>query len=97
MSCVIVVTIKKVVVILLHGNTVHDQIKSLIYAQGLTIKKVVDEMNKSRPPDQRTTVQNISNKLMRGTIKFSEVFEIAKILGGTLSWEPLATGDGDKA
>ena len=48
-------------------------------------------MNETRPIDKQTTVQNISNKLTRGTIKFSEVTEIAKIVGCTLLWEPIDT------
>ena len=73
------------------GGNVHDQIKAMIVAQGWTITKVVSKMNETRPIDKQTTVQNISNKLTRGTIKFSEVTEIAKIVGCTLLWEPIDT------
>lgn len=72
-------------------ENVHDLIKSMIIAQGWTITKVVSRMNESRSADKQTTVQNISNKLTRGTIKFSEVCEIAKIIGCRLSWEPIDT------
>lgn len=71
------------------SENVHDLIKSMIIAQGWTITKVVSKMNESRSADEQTTVQNISNKLTRGTIKFSEVSEIAKIIGCKLSWEPI--------
>lgn len=68
---------------------VHDLIKSMIIAQGWTITKVVSKMNESRSADKQTTVQNVSNKLARGTIKFSEVYEIASIIGCQLSLEPI--------
>lgn len=65
----------------------HDEIKSHIARCGLTLTAVVDALNKSRPPEERTTVQNISNKLARGTIKYSEVVEIASVLGMKITWE----------
>lgn len=67
-------------------NTIHAEVKSHIAAQGYTLTQIVHEMNKSRPPDKRTTVQNISNKLTRGTIKYSEIIEIAEIIGLSIKW-----------
>jgi len=77
--------------VFLYGKNIRSQIKSMITAQGWTITDVVAKMNESRSPDKQTTIQNISNKLTRGTIKFSEVMEIAIIIGCRLSWEPLST------
>lgn len=74
-----------------NAGNVHDQIKAMIIAQGWTITKVVLKLNESRSVDKQTTVQNVSNKLSRGTIKFSEVSEIAKIVGCELSWKPIDT------
>lgn len=34
------------------------------------------------------TVQNLNNKLTRGTIKFSEIKEIAEVLDYRLAWIP---------
>lgn len=62
-------------------STIHAEVKSHIVAQGYTLTQIVQEMNKSRPPDKQMTVQNISNKLTRGTIKYSEIIEIAEIIG----------------
>ena len=62
-------------------NQVHNEIKAIIAQNGLTLTEVVNRMNLQRKPDEQTTVQNISNKLTRGTIKFSEVLEIAELLG----------------
>ena len=37
----------------------------------------------------QTTSQNISNKLARGTIKYSECKEIADIIGFSIEWEQI--------
>jgi len=47
---------------------------------------IVKEMNRIRAEEDRTTTQNISNKLSRGTIKYSGVREIAKIIGYEIKW-----------
>ena len=69
------------------SNSVHDEIKSYIIRSGQTLTAVVDRINNCRPPEDRTTVQNISNKLTRGTIKYSEALEIASVLGLKIKWE----------
>lgn len=68
-------------------NQVHNEIKAIIAQNGLTLTEVVNRMNLQRKPDEQTTVQNISNKLTRGTIKFSEVLEIASVIGLKISWD----------
>ena len=60
---------------------VRSFVKSMLASKGWTMKSVVSVMNKMRSPEDQTTVQNISNKLTRGTIKFAEVAEIASIIG----------------
>ena len=70
-------------------NRVHNEIKSLIAQNGLTLTEVVNRMNQQRNLGQQTTVQNISNKLSRGTIKFSEVLEIASVIGLKISWDKI--------
>lgn len=54
---------------------------------GYTLKEVVEKMNASHP-DAPTTAQNITNKLARETIKFSEVVEIAELLGYSVEFIP---------
>lgn len=56
------------------------RIKTVIAAEGTTLKNIVDEIN-SRHPDETTTAQNITNKLLRKTIRFDEVSEMMDILG----------------
>ena len=46
---------------------------------------IVKEMNKLHP-ENTTTSQNISNKLTRGTLKYSEAKEIASIIGRNIEW-----------
>ena len=67
-------------------NKIHCEIKSLIAQKGFTLTEVVNQLNKTREPSNHTSVQNVSNKLTRGTIKYSEVLEIAAIIGLEVSW-----------
>lgn len=65
---------------------VKNEIKSYIAKSGWTLTNIVKEMNKNRPESEKTTTQNISNKLSRGTIKYSECKEIADIIGFSIEW-----------
>jgi hypothetical protein len=67
---------------------IRNEIKAHIVRSGWTLTNIVNEMNKNRPADEQTTTQNISNKLTRGTIKYSEVKEIAEIIKYEIKWEP---------
>ena len=67
-------------------NSIRNEIKSYIAASGWSLVNIVAKMNDSRPADEQTTPQNISNKLTRGTIKYSEVKEIAEIIGFKVVW-----------
>lgn len=66
---------------------IRNEIKSYIAASGWSLVDIVAKMNESRPEEEKTTPQNISNKLTRGTIKYSEVKEIAEIIGFKIVWE----------
>lgn len=65
---------------------IRNEIKSYIAASGWTLKDIVDAMN-LKSPDSTTTPQNITNKLARGTLKYSEAKEIAEIIGYEIRWE----------
>lgn len=69
-------------------SEIHAQVMSNIVSRRWTLTKVVKKMNERRSEDQKTTIQNISNKLTRGTIKYSEVLEIAEIIGLKIEWKP---------
>ncbi len=66
---------------------IRNEIKSYIAMSGWTLTDIVKELNKARTEDDQTTSQNISNKLSRGTIKYSEVREIARIIGFSIRWD----------
>lgn len=68
-------------------NIIKNEIKSYIVASGWSIKKLVERINENKPDHEKTTSQNLSNKLSRGTIKYSEVKEIAEIIGYKIKWE----------
>lgn len=68
---------------------IRHEIKSQIALSGWTLTDIVQEMNKTRSPEEQTTTQNISNKLTRGTIKYSECKEMAKIIGYKIVWEKI--------
>lgn len=65
-------------------NAIRNEIKSYIAQSGWTLTDIVWELNTRL--DKPTTTQNISNKLTRGTIKYSEVKEIADIIGYDIEW-----------
>ena len=67
-------------------DQIRNEIKAHIARSGWTLTDIVKEMNNARPADEHTTTQNISNKLTRGTIKYSEVLEIAGIIGFEIQW-----------
>ena len=64
---------------------IRNEIKAYLAASGMTLTDVVAELNK-RHPDEPTTTQNNSNKLSRGTIRYSECKEIADIMGLKITW-----------
>ncbi|MGE7113674.1 hypothetical protein [Lysinibacillus sp. NPDC047702] len=68
---------------------IKSEVKSKLAAAGFTLTQVVEKMNEGLPTDKQTTVQNISNKLTRGTIKYSEVKEIAEIIGMEIEWKKI--------
>lgn len=70
-------------------NPIHKEIKMNLARSGMTLTEVVSRMNMNRPENNQTTIQNISNKIMRGTIKYSEILEIAAILNMSIVWKDM--------
>lgn len=66
-------------------SDVRNEIKAYIASSGMTLTEIVAVLNQ-RHPDAPTTTQNISNKLSRGTIRYSECKEIAEIIGLKITW-----------
>jgi len=67
-------------------NTIGNEIRSYIALSGWTLQNIVKAVNSKRPPEEQTTPQNISNKLTRGTLKYSEAKEIAEVIGFKIDW-----------
>lgn len=64
--------------------SIKNDIKSYIIKSGWTISKVQEELNKKN--DTTYSVQNLSKKITNETLKYSEVLEIAEIIGYTITW-----------
>lgn len=63
-----------------------NEVKGYIAKSGWTLTEIVKKMNEELPTDKQTTVQNISNKLSRGSIKYVELKKIADIIGYKIDW-----------
>lgn len=70
-------------------NPIHKEIKMNLARSRMTLTEVVSRMNMNRSENNQTTIQNISNKIMRGTIKYSEILEIAAILNMSIVWKDM--------
>lgn len=71
---------------------IRNEIKAEIAKSGWTLTDIVKQMNLLHP-EETTTSQNISNKLTRGTLKYSEAIEIAAIIGRRISWVPASSDE----
>lgn len=71
------------------NNSTHNEIKGYLALNGWKLKEVINEMNRRRKLEDKelTTESNILNKIRRETIKYTEVKEIADIIGCNLEWK----------
>ncbi|MBQ8458685.1 LLM class flavin-dependent oxidoreductase [bacterium] len=67
---------------------IKEEIKVMIARRGTTLKKVCEEL--STITGKYYSYNNISNKIHRGTIRFSEVEQIFKILKYELFYKDIA-------
>ena len=65
---------------------VKEDVKAAIAKAGLSLSAVNDELN--RRHNTKYTVQNLSNKLARGSLQYREAVEIAEIIGFEIEWKP---------
>lgn len=63
---------------------IKNELKSYIVRSGFTMTQIVEMINEKY--NRTDTVQNLSNKLGRGTIKYSEAKEIAEVIGYDIKW-----------
>lgn len=59
------------------------QLKSVLAGSGYSITRLVKELNEK---GNSTTVQNISNKLKRGSLNYLEVVEMLEAIGYKIEW-----------
>lgn len=64
-------------------KTVRDEIKGYITLSGWQMGEVANRLSNRK---SKVALQNLSNKLARGTIKYSEVKKIAQITGYEIKW-----------
>ena len=70
------------------NNPIKNEIKSIIAKKGMTMTAVVELINNNRNTDNKTSVQNLNNKLTRESIKYTEMVELANVLGFDIKWIP---------
>jgi len=63
---------------------IREDIKSIIIKAGWTLTDVVRALNEKY--SRNDSVQNLSNKLNRGTLKYREALEIAEVIGYSIEW-----------
>lgn len=66
--------------------SIKDEIKSIIIKTGRTMSDVVNTLNEKH--GRKDTVQNLSNKLTRETLRYKEAQEIAEAIGYEIRWTP---------
>lgn len=62
---------------------IKNEVKAYIVKEGFTMKSIAGLLDK----ESKVALQNLSNKLTRGTIKYLEIKQIAEILGYEIKWE----------
>lgn len=65
---------------------VKEDVKAAIAKAGWSLSAVNEELN--RRHNTSYTVQNLSNKLSRGSLQYREAVEIAEIIGFEIEWKP---------
>ena len=72
----------------MNNNPIKNEIKSIIAKKGMTMTAVVELINNNRDTANKTSVQNLNNKLTRESIKYTEMVELADVLGFDIEWIP---------
>jgi hypothetical protein len=63
---------------------IKNEIKSILAGSGWTMTDVVKELNNKY--ERNDSVQNLSKKLTKETIRYKEIKEIADVMGYELNW-----------
>lgn len=65
--------------------TIRNEIKSYIIRTGMTMSEVVELLTDEY--GWSSSVPNLSGKLKRGSLRYSEAVELADVLGYDLVWQ----------
>ena len=63
---------------------VRNEIKSVIVREGMSMRDLVDRLAVTHGWSR--SISNFSGKLQRGTIRYSEVKDMAEVLGYDIEW-----------
>ena len=61
---------------------VREEVKIALVMSNTTLTSVVEEINKTK----KVSLQNLNQKINRGTLRYSDAELIAKILGYKIKW-----------
>lgn len=62
-----------------------EQVKILLVKENMSLKKLAEKLTEFT--GKKYTQQNLSNKLSRDTLKYSEIYNIAQILGYEIKFD----------
>ena len=65
------------------NKTIRDEVKGYITLSGWQMGEVANRLSERK---SKVALQNLSNKLSKGTIKYSEIKKIADIIGYEIQW-----------
>lgn len=63
---------------------IKEEVKGYIVSSGWSITKLAEELNKRNGNEY--TMQNLSNKIRKESLKYSEILQIANIIGYDIKW-----------
>ncbi len=66
------------------SQSIKDEVKGYITLSGWQMGEVAEKLDNGK---SKVALQNLSNKLTKGTIKYSEVKKIAEIIGYEIEWK----------
>ena len=66
-------------------SNLRNEIKSYIVRQGMTMQEVVDLLRDEH--DWSDSVSNLSNKLQRESLRYTEAAQLADALGYEIVWQ----------
>ncbi len=69
------------------ANDIKNELKALIYSSGSTLQDINDALVKLKGVE--STPQNFSNKLSKGSLKYSDVKLIARLCGYEIEWKKI--------